>query len=82
VASQIARVIALGFRQADLRAFANSGASPILGRLCGPAAGGFIAYFANRRVARAAICCAPVAALGISAIVLIWSAASIEVTEV
>lgn len=73
VASQIARMIAQGFRQTDLRAFANSGSSLALGLLCGLAAGGFIAYFANRRIARAMICCAPGAALGISAGVLIWS---------
>src|SRR5580692_7757039 len=60
LASQIARMIVQGFRQADLRAFANSGTSPILGCLCGLAAGGFIAYFANRRLARVPIWCAPV----------------------
>ena len=73
LASQIARIIAQGFRQADLRAFASSGTSPILGCLCGLAAGGFIAYFANRRLARVPIWCAPVAALTISAVVLTWS---------
>ena len=72
-ASQIARLFAQGIRQTDLRAFANSGVSPILGGLCGLAAGGFIAYFANRRITRWPIWCAPVAALGISAAVLIWS---------
>jgi len=72
-ASQIARVIAHGFRQAELRAFANSGASPILGCLCGLTAGIFVVYFAKRRIARAVICCAPVAALAISALVLIVS---------
>jgi hypothetical protein len=73
LASQIARMIAQGFRQADLRAFANSGTSPILGCLCGLAAGGCIVYFANRRLAPMLIWCAPVAALAISALVLTWS---------
>lgn len=73
LASQIARVAAHGFAQADLRAFANSAVSPILGCICGLAAGGFIAYFANRRLARTLSWCAPVAALAVSAVVLIWS---------
>ena len=47
--------------------------SPLLGCLCGLAAGAFIAYFAIRRVARPLVCCAPIAALTISAMVLIWS---------
>jgi hypothetical protein len=77
IASQIARVIAHDFRQPDLRAFAGSGTPPILGCLCGLAAGSFIAYFANRslanrRATRMLICCAPVAALGVSAILLMW----------
>jgi hypothetical protein len=39
------------------------------------AAGGFIAYFAKRRLPRALVWCAPVAALGLSAVVLMWSSA-------
>jgi hypothetical protein len=68
VASLIARVIAQSFRQADLRAFANSEASLGLGCLCGLAAGGFVAYFAGRRIARPLICCAPISALAVSAV--------------
>jgi hypothetical protein len=73
LASQIARTISHGFRQADLRAFASSGISPILGGLCGLAAGGFIAAFANRRMARVPIFCIPAAALGICVVVIMWS---------
>jgi hypothetical protein len=73
IASQIGRLIAQGFRQADLRAFANSWQSPIIGCLCGLAAGLFIVYFRNRSLARVPVCCAPVAALVISAGLIVWS---------
>jgi hypothetical protein len=74
LASQIARMISHGFHQADLRAFANSEISPILGCLCGLAAGGFVASFANRRMARVPIFCIPPAALFICMVVIMWSA--------
>lgn len=74
-ASQVARLAAQGVRQTDLRAFANSATSPILGCLCGLAAGGFIAYFANRRIARTPVWCVPVAAFGIAAVAIAWSGA-------
>jgi len=73
LASQIARMISHGFRQPDLRAFASSGISPILGCLCGLAAGGFIAAFANRRMARVPVFFIPAAALGICVVVIMWS---------
>jgi hypothetical protein len=73
MASQLARMTSQSFRQADLRAFANSETSPILGCLCGLAAGAFIAYFANRRIAYALSWFAPVAVLVISAVFLTWS---------
>jgi hypothetical protein len=73
LASQIARMVSRGFHQADLRAFASSGIVPILGCLCGLAAGAFIAAFANRRMARVPICCIPAAALGICLVVIMWS---------
>ena len=75
VASQIARLIAQGFRQADLRAFANSWESPIVGCLCGLAAGAFIVYFAKRRIDRFFGYLAPIAVHAISAVILIASAA-------
>jgi hypothetical protein len=74
VASQIARLIAQGFRQADLRAFANSWQSPLIGCLCGLAAGAFIAYFAKRRIGGTLLYCLPVVAQIASAVVLILSA--------
>jgi hypothetical protein len=72
-ASQVAHLIAQGFRQAELRAFAGSDMAPILGCVCGLAAGGAIVHFANRRIARAAVCCLPVVAMGVSATLLVWS---------
>jgi hypothetical protein len=72
-ASQFARSIAQGFRQADLRAFANSAASPVLGCICGLAAGIFIAQFATRRISGPVIWLIPVAALSLSAILQVWA---------
>jgi hypothetical protein len=74
LASPIARMISHGFRQADLRVFASSGISPILGCLCGLAAGAIIATFANRRMARLSIFSIPPAALFICTVVIMWSA--------
>jgi hypothetical protein len=73
IASQIARFIAQGFQQRDLRAFANSWQSPVVGCLCGLVAGAFIAYFGKRRIALP-ICSAPVAVMVVSASVIMWSA--------
>jgi hypothetical protein len=72
-ASQVARA-AQNFRQADLRAFANSWVSPVIGCFCGLAAGAFIVYFGKRRLASLPICCTPIAALVISAGTMMWSA--------
>jgi len=69
-ASQVARLIAQGFRQADLRAFANSWESPIIGFICGLAAGAFIVYATKRHMARGLGYLGPVAAQVISAAIV------------
>jgi hypothetical protein len=74
VGSQIARMISQGFRQPDLREFANSWQSPAIGCLCGLAAGVFIAYFGRRMRLSGPVCMLPLAAWAVSAAVIVWSA--------
>jgi hypothetical protein len=74
VASQIARLIVQNVRQADLRLFANSWESPVIGCICGLAAGAFIAYFMKRRIARPFAYLTPIAAQALAAVILIAAA--------
>jgi hypothetical protein len=75
--SQLARLITQGFRQAGLRDFSNGPWAPLLGLLCGLAAGAFVAYVANRRIsstARSLMFLAPIAVVTICAFSLVAAA--------
>jgi hypothetical protein len=78
LASQFVHVVQ-GFRQPDLREFAESWLSPLFGCICGLLSGACFAISANRRFSlagKALVYSLPVAVLAVCASTLVWSARS------
>jgi hypothetical protein len=76
LASQLVHLLQ-GFRQPELRAFATSWLSPVMGCVCGLAAGAFFAAFARRRLSpdtRILLFPLPLAAVVTCAVALIAAA--------
>jgi hypothetical protein len=77
IASQLAHLMGQGFRQPDLRDFAGSWLSPVLGILCGCTAGAFAVSFAKIPLPgriRPVIFIVPVAVLFICATTMVGAA--------
>jgi hypothetical protein len=77
IASQVAHLMGQGFRQPDLRNFAGSWLSAVLGILCGFTAGAFAVSFATIRLPgriRLVICVVPVVVLVICGATMVGAA--------